>query len=102
MVALRFRYAHVPANIERQDLIIEKQLGAAIDGCKEKINAYLEVDDNEDDNDSGDQIRDIGRVLPIEGLLQCENLVLLSQEEVEKGNDCTFELSSLLGTDGDW
>lgn len=45
--------------------------------CKFNTEA-LEVDDNEDDNDSGDQIRDIGRVLPIEGLLQCENLVLLS------------------------
>ena len=34
-----------------------------------EIMTYLEVDDDQDDNDSGYQVGDVRGVLPIEGLL---------------------------------
>ena len=62
---------------------------------------YLEVDDDQDDDDSGYQVGDVRSVLPIEGLLDGVQLVLLGQEEVEKGDDGSFEFSTLLRADGD-
>ena len=65
------------------------------------IMTYLEVDDDQDDDDGGYQVRNVRRILPIEGLLDGVELVLLGQEEVEKCDDGTFELSTLLRADGD-
>ena len=65
------------------------------------IMTYLEVDDDQDDNDGGYQVGNVRRILPIEGLLDGVKLVLLGQEEVEKCDDGSFELSTLLCADGD-
>ena len=65
------------------------------------IKTYLEVDDDKDDNDCGYQVGDVWCVLPIECLLDGVKLVLLGQEEVEKGDDGSFEFSTLLCADGD-
>ena len=65
------------------------------------IMTYLEVDDDQDDDDGGYQVGNVRRILPIEGLLDGVKLVLLGQEEVEKGDDGSFELSTLLRADGD-
>ena len=64
--------------------------------------AYLEVDDDEDDKNGGEQVGDIWSVCPIESLLNGEHLVWFGQEEVEESDDGTLELSSILGPDGDW
>jgi hypothetical protein len=61
----------------------------------------LEIDDDEDDEDCGEQIAYIRRVLPIESLLQGVELVRLGQQEVEESNDGALELSALLRADGD-
>lgn len=62
----------------------------------------LEVDDDEHDNDCGDQVAKVWSVLSVEGLFDTVELVWLGQEEVEESDDGTLELSSLVGSDGDW
>lgn len=62
----------------------------------------LEVDDNEDDNDGGDEIHKVWCVLSIEGLLNTVESAWLGQSEVEESNDGTFEFSSLISSNGDW
>jgi hypothetical protein len=63
--------------------------------------AYLEVNDDKDDDDSRDEVADVGRVLAVESLLDSEHLVGLGEEEVEQGDDGTLELSTLLSSDRD-
>ena len=60
---------------------------------------YLEIDDNQDDNHSCNQIADVWRVLSVEGLLECIEWVLLGQEEVEQGDNGALKLSTLLCSD---
>ena len=62
---------------------------------------YLEVDDDQDGDYGGDQLRNIRRVLAIEGLLKGVDFVLLGAQEVEQSNDGTLELGSLLRADRD-
>jgi len=62
----------------------------------------LEVDNDEHDNYSGDQVAKVWSVLSVECLFDTVELVWLSQEEMEESDDGTFELSSLIGSDGNW
>ena len=62
---------------------------------------YLEVDDDQDHNDSGDQVGHIRRVLSVECLLQSVESILLSEQEVEECDDSAFKLGSLIRADGD-
>jgi hypothetical protein len=62
----------------------------------------LEVDNDEHDNDCGDQVAKVWSVLPVESLFDTVELVWLSQEEMEESDDGTLELSSLIGSDGNW
>jgi len=62
----------------------------------------LEVNDNKDDNDSGDEVHKVWRVLSVEGLLDTVQSAWLGQGEVEKSNNSTLEFSSLISSDGDW
>ena len=62
---------------------------------------YLEVNNDEDDHDSGQQIGQVGGVLSVEGVLEGIDLVALGEQEVEQSNDGTLEFSSLVGSDGD-
>ena len=65
------------------------------------IMTYLEVNDDQDDNDCSYQVGDVRRVLPIECLLDSVKLIRLGQKEVEKRDDGSFEFSTLLCADGD-
>ena len=62
---------------------------------------YLEVDDDEDNDNRGNQVADIGRVLTVEGLLKSKDLVGLGEEEVEESDDGAFKLDTVLGLDRD-
>ena len=62
---------------------------------------YLEVDNDQNDDNCGDQVGDIWRVLTVESLLQRVDLVLLGAQEVEESDDGSFELSTLLCADSD-
>ena len=105
LVALRSRYAYVPANMNGKIFIIERvavrnELHPAIAPVLEGL-TYLEVNDDEDDKDSGHQVADVRRVLSIEGLLQGIELVRFCEQEVEKSDDSTLKLGTLLGTNSD-
>ena len=61
---------------------------------------YLEVDDDQEDGNGGQELHDVGQVLAIEGLLQGARLVRPGDEQVEEGNDSTLELSPAGAADG--
>jgi hypothetical protein len=63
---------------------------------------YLEVDNNEHNKNRCKQIRNVGCVLSPHRLLECLQLILLGQYKVEKSDDCTFKLRTLLCPDSDW
>lgn len=63
---------------------------------------YLEVNDNQSDDEGSDQVAEVWSILSVEGLLQSVKLVWLGQQEVEQGNDAAFEFSSLVSSNGDW
>ena len=60
----------------------------------------LEVDDSAENDDSGDQVHDVGQVLAVESLLESDSLVGPGEEEVDKRNDGALELRSTAGVDG--
>jgi hypothetical protein len=66
------------------------------------LKTYLEVDDDENDNDGGDQVHKVWSVLSVESLLQAIELVWLSQQKVEESNDSSLKLSTLISSNGDW
>lgn len=62
----------------------------------------LEVDDNEHDDRSGEEVAKIRGILPIERLLQAVKLVWFCDQEMESGNDSTLEFGSLVSSNGNW
>lgn len=62
---------------------------------------YLDVDDNKHDDHCRNQVAQVRRTLPLEGLHHAVNRVGLGEDEVEQGDDGTLELSSLVSADGD-
>lgn len=40
--------------------------------------------------------------MPVEGVLKSVDLVALGEKEMEESDNCTFELSALLSSDGNW
>ena len=60
---------------------------------------YLEVDNYKEYNHSSQQARNVRSVFTVESMLQGQDLVRLSQERVEKGDNGAFEFSVLLGLD---
>ena len=60
----------------------------------------LEVDDNSEDSDGGDQVHDVGETLAPEGLTKSAALVVPGEEEMEEGDDGTLELGTTTGVDG--
>jgi hypothetical protein len=62
----------------------------------------LEIDDNYKNQDSGQKISQVGKILTVESLTNCLDLVGSRNEEVEKSNDSTLELSSTTSVDGSW
>ena len=62
----------------------------------------LEIDNNEEDQDSCKQVGDVWKVLPIKCLSKGTNFVGPGNKKVEQGNDSTFKLSSTSSIDGGW
>lgn len=60
----------------------------------------LEVDHSGEDDESGQQVHDVGQVLAVECLVQGALLIGPSQEQVEQGDDGTLELGATAGVDG--
>lgn len=59
----------------------------------------LEVDDGGEDDKGGQQVHDVGQVLPVEGLLQGALLVGPGHEQVEEGDDGTLVLGATASVD---
>ena len=73
-------------------------LASRLDG---DLNAEtLEVDDSAEDDDSGDQVHDVGQVLAVESLAESDGLVGPGEEQVDKGNDGTLELGTTASVNG--
>ena len=66
------------------------------------LKTYLEVDNDEDDQDGGKKVGDVWCISSVESLLDGKHLVWFGEEEVEESDDGTLELSPILGSDGDW
>ena len=65
-----------------------------------KIDApSLEVDDDNEDQNSSQKIRQVGKVLTVKRLTECTNLIITGDEKVEKSNNSTLELSTTTGVD---
>lgn len=60
----------------------------------------LEVDNSGENQESGQEVHDIGEVLAVESLLQGTLLVGPGQEQVEESNDSTLEFGATTGVDG--
>lgn len=60
----------------------------------------LEVDDDGEDDDGGDEVHDVGETVAVEGLLESAGLVVPGEEEVEQGDQGTFEFGATAGVDG--
>jgi hypothetical protein len=60
----------------------------------------LEADDEGKNNDSREQVHDVGKPLPPEGLTQRTTFIMPREQEVEQHNDGTFKLGSTANVDG--
>lgn len=59
----------------------------------------LQVDDRGEDNQSGEQVHDVGQVLSVESLLESALLVGPGHEQVEEGNDGALVLGATASVD---
>lgn len=59
----------------------------------------MEVDDDGKDQDCCQQVHQIGQVLTVEGFTQCADLIVACGQEVEQGDDSTFEFGASTGVD---
>ena len=60
----------------------------------------LEVDDSGEDDGGGDEVHNVGKATAPESLTKSTALVVPSEEEMEEGNESTFEFRSTTGVDG--
>jgi hypothetical protein len=61
----------------------------------------LEINDNEEHDNSGQKTADIGGVFSVESMLDSHHLVGLGQERMEESNNCAFKFCVLVSFDGD-
>lgn len=54
----------------------------------------MEVDHDEEDEHSGNQVGDVWQVATVEGLLECPDLVLSRYHQVDQRNQRSLELSA--------
>lgn len=54
----------------------------------------LEVNDHGKDKDGGEQVHEIGQVLPVEGFSQGADFVRPSGQQVEESNDGSFKFGA--------
>jgi len=59
----------------------------------------LQVDDRGEHGNGSEQVHDVWKSLPVEGLLERTSLVVPSEQEVEQGNDGTFEFGATASVD---
>lgn len=82
---------------------VGRVLAAVSDGLDWQIHSEtLEVDDNKEDKDGGEEVHQVGQVLSVESFVQSSNFVLFSREKVEESNDGAFEFSSSADVDCSW
>lgn len=62
----------------------------------------LEVDDNQEDQDSCKQVGYIWKILPVKCLTEGSNFVSSGNQEVEQGNDSTLKLGTTASIDSGW
>lgn len=60
----------------------------------------LEVDDDQEDEDGGEQVVQVGETLSVESLLEGGDLVGFRDQKVEESNDGSFVLSTSFSDDG--
>ncbi len=60
----------------------------------------LEVDDDQEDEDGGEQVVKVGETLSVESLLEGGDLVGFSDQKVEESNNGSFVLSTVFSDDG--
>lgn len=60
----------------------------------------LEVDDEGEDGDSSDEVHDVGKSITVESFFECSRFVVPGEEEVEEGDESTFEFRSSSSVDG--
>ena len=60
----------------------------------------LEVDHDEEDQDRGEQVGDVGHVRSVECLLERAHLVRARDEQVEQRDDSALELGAATGVHG--
>jgi len=60
----------------------------------------LEVDDDQEDEDGGEQVVEVGETLSVESLLEGSDLVGFSDQKVEESNNGSFVLSTVFSDDG--
>jgi hypothetical protein len=59
----------------------------------------LQVNDDAENENGGQQVHDVGQVLAVESLAQSELLVWPSDQEVDERNDCTLKLWATTSVD---
>jgi len=60
----------------------------------------LQIDDGGKYNTGGQEVRDVGQALTVEGFAEGELLVGPGEEEVEESDDCALEFRTATGIDG--
>lgn len=64
------------------------------DACEVTATTHLEVYDYSKDEYGGNQIHEVGQVLPVEGLSQSTHFVCPGGQQMEKSDDCSLKLSA--------
>lgn len=64
------------------------------------LSPHLEVNDNQEDGDRGQQISAVGQVVPVESLLQSSHFVAALHQQLEEGDDSSFKLGTLGSRNG--
>ena len=62
----------------------------------------MEIDDCDEDGESGDEIHHVWKVLSIKRFFESTRFIAPSEEEMEQTDDCAFEFRSTAGVDGRW
>ena len=60
----------------------------------------LKINHSAEDNDSSDQVHDIGEILAVECFLESDSLIGPSEEQMDQGDDGALEFGTTTGIDG--
>lgn len=59
--------------------------------CQQRLSPYLKVYDDSKDEHCGDQVHEVGQVLPVEGFPQSSHFVRPSGQKMEESDDGSLE-----------